>query len=456
MTDMLFIIILAQIVLVMGGFGITQLCLPERHNFWLLLPFYWGVGCLFLYITGSLFVLTDSLLYSWHYVIAALYLLLFGLGLRRPRYLRESDVVIKKDSMSRWLSIPMVFMLVKICLIVFIVLHNPVIDGDATYEDSYVSMSKKIAARISRQETIAIIGQEGDSSLGPIILGAWPAMFIERWHNHAVSIPWLFAFLSLMGTVFVVSFKLHNNINAAIIITVIASNAYIISNHTIRPGYHGLLVAYFLSLGFGGLMLLIFSSNKLNEWNSHRFAFFLITVGVLGAFLSKGEGKMWSVFIMVILLSYFVNECFHYSWSKIIGVQMVLGAIIIVLWYAFGEVIFSDTGHRGGQLVPAEYNPQSMIETTNMFFLWNTFGIIWWSAIVAAATIILLGSNQQRIFLLYLLIIIGCLLFLANLTANNENTIRGTTLGRFLLHIIIVPVLMYNLVILILQRKKIF
>ena len=92
--------------------------------------------------------------------------------------------------------------------------------------------------------------------------------------------------------------------------------------------------------------------------------------------------------------------------------------------------------------------------TLNFFFQWNTFGMIWWLAGIAAVYTLLFAPLQQRIFVFYLLSILTFLIFFTNMTGNAKFTINGTSLGRFLAHIIIIPILLYNLAIIELQRRN--
>ena len=359
MTNMLFIVILTQIILMLGGFGLLQLCYRHtRIDPVSFLPFYWGTGTVLLYLIGGFFVLSDILLGQWHWVMAAVFLTLFALALwQRSKIENAMPRFNLFNHHLRWpFYLLAILLLTKLVVVTFIILHNPIIDSDATYIDSYVSMSKKIAAGISRSATLAITGQTADSSLGPVIIGAWPGLFLDRWHNHAVAIPWLFCYLSLLGIVFGTSYRLNNNLLAALIITLILGNAYIISNHIIRPGFHEVLAAHFLAIAFSGLALFV-SRTKPSFHIGNLSPLLLMLLGALGAFLSKGEGKLWVVFLIVIFASYLLNHYRKVSWTKIIVFQALLAAVILVLWYVFGEAVFSDMGHRGRQLVPASYDP---------------------------------------------------------------------------------------------------
>lgn len=461
MTKILLITICTQLILILGGYGLLQLLVSKHIRFLLWWPLCWGAGCLLLYLLGGFFVLTDLFLGRWHWAVAAICLGMAGLALWRRGTLTKDELTADAPAFRwRWFHHLLVVLIIgKIVLVGFASVHNPVIDSDATLYNNYVSIAKKIGNGLSRNAVIAENPQfeRGlKSPLGPSVLSAYPRLFIDRWHNQAASVPWLFCYLSILGLVFFFSFTISKRLTVSLALTYLLSAVPMLSNHTVRPGFNDLLVCCFLMMAFGAVAVFIQEGGlskfkpKFGPWIT------LMLIGALGASLSKPEGMVWSFWLALIFLSYVLNVRKKISWPKIIGGQAVLAALLLVVWYTYGESFLSSYGGRAMQLAPATaLDPRSWEMTVNLFFKWGAFNLLWWIGAVGALLALFYAESQKRAFIFYLLSMMAVLVFLANLTQNQEFTIAGTTLGRFLLHLLIVPLLTSLFAINVLQDKKV-
>lgn len=452
---------LSQLLLILGGYGLLQLlAADQRVRFLPWLPFYWGCASVMLYLLGSFFVATDLLLGRWHWAIIAMCLGLLGLALWRRQRVSDNGTLVATAAI-RWRWFHYVLMALgasKIALVIFVSVHNPVIDSDATLYNNYVAMAKKIGNGLSRDASLAQDPEHETrlkSSLGPSILSAYPRLLIDRWHNHAVSIPWLFCYLSILGLAFFFSNRISKHFTVSLAITYLVSALPLIVNHTIRPGFNDLLVCYFLMMAFAAAAIFIKNGGFGNYKSQSRLEPLLMFIGALGACLSKPEGAMWVIWLAMILFSYALNFYKKIAWPKIIGGQIILAILILIAWYTFGGALIASYGGRASQLAPATaFDPSSWEMTINFLFQWGSFNLLWWIGIVAAGLVFFYADNHQRVFVFYLVAMMAVLIFFINLTQNQVFTIQGTTPGRFLLHLIFIPLLAMAFAVNAMQNKK--
>lgn len=461
MTEILLTIVLAQLLLIAGGYGLLQLLMPaERVRFLPWLPFYWGIGSLLLYLLGGFFVLTDMLIGKWHWLAAAVCLGMAGLALWRRQTLKEDKAAADAPAFRwRWFHYLLMALIVgKAALVGFAAVHNPVVDSDATLYNNYVSMAKKIGAGLSRGAVTAEDPQfekRLKSPLGPSVLSAYPRLFIDRWHNQAAAVPWLFCYLSILGLAFFFSFRMTRRFTVSLALTYLFSAVPILSNHVLRPGFNDLLVCYFLMMAFGAAAVFIRDGGLKSFKPKSDPGAALMLIGGLGASLSKPEGLMWSFWLALVLFSCALNLRGKISWPKIIGAQAALAVLILAVWYAYGESFLSSYGGRAMQLAPAaSFDPRSWEMTISFFFKWGAFNVLWYIGAVTALLALFYADAQTRAFVFYLLSMTAALIFFANLTQNQTFTIQGTTLGRFLLHLTAVPLLTILFAVHALQNKK--
>ena len=185
-----------------------------------------------LYLFGGFFVLADVLLGKWHWFMVAIFLILAGWALWRRRALGGNGNAAGTPGIRwRWFHYPLIALIIgKIALVIFAGVHNPVIDSDATLYNNYISAAKKIGNGLGRGESLARDPQYETrlkSSLGPSILPAYPRLFMDRWHNHAVSIPWLFCYLSILGLVFFFSNRISGRLTVSLLCVILFNYAMI-------------------------------------------------------------------------------------------------------------------------------------------------------------------------------------------------------------------------------------
>ncbi len=435
------IALFSQLLLILGGLGLLQIVSFRERIQWLSwVPFAWGIGVVILYFFGHLLVRTEWMVTGWHMVVSGVLLALTAFGIRCHIQAARGEPMVIIEHRPHWYDgLLLALILIKVGLVVYVNLVNSVIDSDAAYHIGYVGFAKKIGEGVTPSEVLK--GHPIDSPWGPPLLFAWVRLFLDRWRDSVLGLPWLMVYLSSIGIVFTVCLRITRNLTASLACAYLFSAIPLAVMHAIRIGFNDLPVGYFFLMGMGFLTLAFLGGKKPDSlW------LIIGITAILGSILTKMEGKMWAFWLGLIWLSCYLNRDKNIPWKRIFSVQIIMAVVLLTIYYWIGDELIINLGTRLGLLaphsprlellVPHAFDPDAFRMTYGFLFGWGIFNIFWWFFFVLGVSLLIRKGNANvKALTVYLFSIVICIVYLSNFTANVEFTLVGTNVGRFFLHV---------------------
>ena len=319
--------------------------------------------------------------------------------------------------------------LLKVAMVIYINLANSVIDSDATHPLGYMALAKKLHAGVAPTQVLA--GQPIDSPWGPSVLAAWPHRFLDRWHDSVAGLPWLFAYLTSIGTAFEVCRRAVGTLTPSPVCAYAFSALPLMIMQAIRIGFNDMLTAYFFTMAIGAVGLLF-----MKKWEQGELWTTIGLVAIAGSALTKMEGKMWAVCLAVFWISHYAHTRKGISWMRILSIQGVAAGVLLLWHQTAGDVFAKLAPSRLELLVPAPIDPAAVAMSLNLLFSWGTFNVWWWLFFSLCLSLFIMRADPDvKVFAGYGCIIVACVFYFANCTENVQFTLIGTNFGRFLLQV---------------------
>lgn len=441
MTSGLLLALLAQLALVGAGLALLQL-LTRSQRIPLLgsLPFAWGTGVMVLYCVGAIAVRMDVLRGSWHFALLALFALLGAWAWRvRARLPREPETVEAADAAGsaespgssarwRWYEwLLLALILLRGSSVLAGVLLDPVIDSDAANLTRWVGLAKAMVGAGGLPEEMAYRDR-----FFPSLLSAWTAMFLPRWHDSLVSLPWFFTFAALVGVAFVGCYRLTGRRDAALLSSYLFASIPLSALHVIRPGYSDLIACYFF------LSANVFLLAAISRPSFRSSELYLLLLSTAACAMTKQEGAIWAVWCWVVVVSFHLHRRRNAPWGRILAIEACAVLVLYLAYLASADLIRShvELDPRVAWLFEIEFDWAAVRAFGVSAFLSGSFNLWWWIFGLLGA-FVAVGSQRadSRVMLLYVASLFLGVFYFACFTGNVGLTVAGTNLARFLLQV---------------------
>lgn len=421
-----------QMFLIFVGFSLLQMTnTKNKVSLFYDLPYAFGVGIVFLYIAAYPLVRFDLSPDYWHW-----YILLFGAAIiifAGYFYVKaDTNKVISAKWQLRWFDwLLILLIIIKLALVIFGNLLNPVVDSDAVDAYRHVGLAKYIFMQYPLSATEAYKA-EVSTELSLPIWHAWSSMFQDRWYDSVATFHYVLAFIGALIMAGIIGIRQQIKPTFVLLAVFIIVSIPIAAMHIVRPGFADLMVMYFFMLAIA-VLFAILDDKIITKSNV-----FLLVVAVLGMAMSKLEGIIWAIWAVIVVASW----CFHYyknvDWKTILlyqGVVLVVGfaGYLLVADWVFTTV---NLPIRISWLFDLRYNPESFDRFFGYMYISGGQGLIWWIFSIFSVVVLLKSKSQtDKTMVLYTLILMLGLFHFANFTANIGFTLNGTNVGRFLLQL---------------------
>ena len=427
----------SQLLLILLGIGLLQWSQYKGNNvlpnMYLLIPMCYTIGTVVMLFVGYVFLHFNILLGFWHWIIVLLTVALWYQLYRTQNLPTFRIAIANRLEPIEWIVIA--FVVIKVFLLLSIVATHSVIDSDATYIRGYAPMSKIISSGQSYLEHYFAATDEAISPLGLALFGAFPALFTERWFDFAVAIPWWFAYIAILGSVFSLAMLLQVGRKVALFCVLLFSTIPILANHVARPGFGEIWLTLFLLQLYGVSSLYYFKAN-LKKTPVDTWIVLSCIASFMGAFFSKSEGQMWALWWLMASFSLWSIYRYDLVASKVLAVKVIVASVVLFIWYNYSTqfIDYKSLGHRGSQLAPILLSKNALLHALNFLWNWSTNGLFMWFSSIALVFALWKGDSKARLYLVYIALIWVALLFMISFTASVKFTLQGTTPARFMMH----------------------
>jgi hypothetical protein len=437
MAKVLFISIILHLFVALLGLSFLQVIFYRKK---ILLseamPYSWLSGAVLIYLLGMVFVKLEIFLNTWNYLILLLGMVIIALAFlknkKNPVIFDSHDAIKLTD--FKWFHYLILFYIAfHLILIGYIGFTNPVIDSDATYEFSYISLAKNIYQQLPYTEIMTIYSPHMEFNTGPSILVAWTNMFFFRWFDSLIVTSWIFALLSMILIMFFLIHRLTKNLTYALVFSLFVSIVPLANIHVFRSGYNDLFLASFFFFAVSVLTSAILGKAK------NSFFILLFMVSLLGLILTKLEGLIYSGFLVFFAFGYFFRVYRDVPWKKILMVQGMLFFSGFIIYFLSMDVILKvfNLPARLKLFFSRGYDSRAVSKFFAFIFSWGSFTIIWWLYFFSVGFLFVKRTAlEARIMTAYSLVIFLFLFYFSCFTGNVENTLQATNVSRFFLQII--------------------
>ena len=390
MTALLITNILSQVFLIFVGFSFIQLInIKNRISLLYDLPYAWGVGVIFLYLAAFPFVRFELSPNNWH-----LYILLIGLGIisiAGYSYSKATpSITTKIDWQPRWYDWLLIFVIViKLLLLIYVNLVNPVVDSDATGNYRHVGLAKYIFMQHPLSDTNAYKDAQSTELALPI-LHAWSNIFQDRWHDSIATIHYVFIFIWTLMFAGIIGIMQQIRLTFALLAIFIIASIPLLSIHVVRPGYADIVVMHFFMISIAVLFSII---NKKSISNKN---YFLLIVAILGMVLTKLEGVIWSAWMIIVVLSLYLNYQKNINWKTILTYQAILLIVGFGIYLVTADWVLRtiDLPVRVSWLFDLQYNPKSFDRFFSQMYSDGGQGLIWWIFPITSVVILIKSKTN--------------------------------------------------------------
>lgn len=422
-----------QIVLALAGFSLLQMASPKKQiSFFSFLPYGWCIGVLFLYLAGGTLIPLPVLKNKWHLMVLLIALWLCWIGYqvrKRAEYSKSPPSGKPNFGWFEWILVVLIF--IKIFVVFYIQMTNPMIDSDAAQPFLWIGLAKVI-----RYNGYLPAGTPHSFYVFPSFLPAWLSMFLPRWHDSFISLPWFFCYLSMIGIGAHSCYRITSNRAASLLCAYLFSSVPLVIAHVIRPGYSDLILSHFFLLGVAALGILFFGNLEKEE--SQLWTFILGVAG-LGCFLTKHEGVIWFFWMALVWFFYYLRFKRNIRWNKILGGFFSIGFLTAVLYFLLARFVKTSVpmDPRFEQIFDLQFDVRTVrafgwaaLQAGSFHFLWWLMGFmmlwIWVRKTSVEAKVFAWLTAMPFLFVFYL----------ACFTSNIQYTLIQTNISRVLLQII--------------------
>lgn len=427
---------LAQYVLIAIGWSLLQLVRKDKRIATLSsLPLAWGIGVLWLYIWGWFLVRIPQLEHAWHWPIVVSAVILGGLAwVRRSRAPQQPNLGDSFQKLS-WVEWGLVVLIVSKFIMIVTVMHTqPVIDSDATNPFRWVGLAKIMGVRGTLPAEIVYTER-----FFPSLLPAWTAMFLSRWRDNIICLPWLVFYISLAGAFYVGAMKIIKSRTASLMGAYFMASLPLAITHVIRPGYADLLLAAYF------LIAMITLTQVYMKRDMKTLDIFILGVAIMGCVLTKMDGALWGLWLLVVGVSGYLRFSREVSWKRILLVQFV-GGVILVILYSTAIYFRSELGLRPEDFdlstryklfFESTYNAKAAAAFTRMAFHHGSLNLMPWFGVVGILFLLLRKSTTEaKIMAGYVVVLCAVLFYISCFTVVARYTVQGTNTGRFFLQLV--------------------
>jgi hypothetical protein len=429
----------AQLILLVTGLALFQIVSPmKKISLWPHLPYAWAAGVLYLFVMGGILVRIPIFEGTWHLPIVLLSGVLIGFA-----FIRRHKAPGKKTDASfkmSWVgSLFLGLLAFKIAAVFYVLMVNPVIDSDAANPFRWMGLAKLMGLGGSLSDHIAELRQitiprheiPNFDRFSPPLLAAWTHLFLPRWHDSLVSLPWFFTYLSIIGTAFALIYRTTLNETAASLGTYFFASIPMISIHVVRPGYADVILTYYLIVALSFLLLMV-------RCGPSKPLILFVIVATVGCMLSKREGVIWSGVLYLTLAGVVANKHYSISWIKILMAHLCLITIGWFLYYFVSDIIVQNftLDHRYQWLFQKRYNPHALKAFFDSAFCRGSFNLCWWFVMLMSLFLMVRKTTEvSKVVTFSLFLFFLAVLYYTSFTGNIEATLAHTNVGRLLLQI---------------------
>ena len=423
--------LLACALLMFGGMGFVLFTgAVHRWRPAALFGLSWNSGLVLLYLTGNILTRSNPFQGKWALWIGGLCLAsglaAAGLSKLRPKWETE-----EKQPSGRTahilICLCLAFIFLKGVLVLSLLCRMPVIDSDAANLERWVGLAKELAFRGLAPEALS----GSYERFSPSLLPAFIAGYLSRWRDNLVCIPWFFTWMSILALAWSTIRTLTRNALLAAGVALLFASVPLSIVHIVRPGFSDLLLAGFLVSAVSVFLLTMYHRREFTVRSCLLLLFFL-----LGAALTKKEGIIWVVWLMVTALCFGLNQRWRISWRHILTVLFLAGGTV-VLSYVFLHnwirmSLISDS--RVKWLFEFNYSDRATWMFFKTLMASNGFGLLYWIFFGLSAGLLLRTRDvSRRVLVVFNLLPFVFLFYFCCFTGNVEITERGTNIGRLLL-----------------------
>jgi hypothetical protein len=447
-----------QIVLVFTGFSLFQIIFPKNKlRFLTFVPYAWCLGVLFLYLVGGILVRIHFLKGSWHLVVLLIAFLFVFVGY----HIREKAAPLKESLQSnrfffKWYEwIVLALILVKIAIVLWLQMANPVIDSDATLPFLWIGLAKVIHYHGFLPSEVPQCFYVYAS-----ILPAWISMFLPRWFDNLTSLPWFFCYLSMVGIGFAGCYQITLNRSASLICAYFVSAVPIVIAHVIRPGYSDVIMSNFFLAGVTALGVMFIKNTQKSE---KRLWVSMILMAACGCVLTKHEGLIWALWMGTVWFLYDLYFRRDVCWNKILKIFFAVSLAAYILYFFGSDFIrayIPMEPSRFEQLFDKQFDIRAIYAFGWAVFEAGSFHFLWWLFWLMAFFVWTRKTADEYKVLTFLMTLPFILFFYyACFTENIQYTIIHTNVSRVLLQIIGLLVPLYavcvkEFILPILEKKQ--
>ena len=285
------------------------------------------------------------------------------------------------------------------------------------------------------------------------LLNAWLGGFWGRWHDSLAALSWVFYYFFIVYAALVVCMLISRHVTASLLCAYFFSALPALIHHVVRPGFHDLPTAYFFTLGVSAILLYFF--NGRGTW-SRAVAPLLLFAAVVFLPTAKLEGIIWSAWLSLVALSFFLLQRGLVSWRRLLAVQLsLLAAVYVVYWLSADFILHNlDLSARlKNVFIVKAMDPNAVSMFMNNVFFDSMFSVWWWAVLAFLVALIGRGENlMSRLVCLYILLLLLAIFYYTNFTGNIQFTLFGSNVSRFFIQIHAVMLIVYLLFVLQFRR----
>lgn len=446
MINLIILNLFQQLFLVLVGLSLLQLVnIKKRVSLFYDFPYAWGVGVVFLYLVAFPLIRFELAPVNWYWIVFIFGLIIFTIFIYFYKKLPKLNSI-KLDIRYKWYDFILLgLILIKIFLLVYVNLVNPVVDSDASDNYRHIGLAKYIFHSYTLSDTMAY--KSGQTTvLSPPILHAWSNIFQDRWHDSIATIHYLVIFIFTLFMIMIVGLKQNIKTIWILLGIYLFSTIPLLNMHVIRPGFADIIVMYFFLLAVSVLISVFFIQN----YQFTKKTYLLSLVAILGMAMTKMEGIIWASWFVLVLVSYYIYQQKSISWKKILLFQLVMISFGYIVYFFSANWVLNtfDLPIRLTWLFEVKYDPKSFDMFFGFLYTWGGQGLIWWLLSIASITIIFKSKNiNHKALIIYILILMFFIFYFANFTGNVKFTLIGTNVGRFLLQISPLIIIVYYLLV---------
>jgi hypothetical protein len=422
--------LLACSLILAGGMGLLLLIRPIVS--WrpaVLIGLSWNLGLFALYVAGNALARIEAFRAVWPWWIGGFFLAacIAAFIMRKTRPQWDSDEKPLASQTARILvGVCLGFLCLKALLVLCLLIQLPVIDSDAANLNRWVGLAKSFAF----QGTMEDMGAIAKDRISPSLIPAFVAGYLSRWRDSLVCLPWFFTWLSILAMVWgTVKSYTQNSFWACGAVFLFASVPLSIT-HVIRPGFSDLLLSGFIVSAVSAFLLAMYQRRdfSLRSWA-------LQLMPLCAGVLTKNEGAVWAIWIIMIAVSFDLTCHRGISWQKLSTVLVGAGvAAALAYYFLHGLIRSSFTDSRIRLLFKLRQSDRAFWMFYRTFFASNGFNLLYWILFgVSLGLFFRIRNAGDRALLIFSLLPFFFVFFFCCFTLNVLATEVGTDTGRLLL-----------------------